>query len=271
MSRQRPWPYPRVLAHRGGGVLAPENTLAAIRVGHAHGFRGVEFDAMLAADGIPVLIHDSTLERTTNGRGEVAAMTAAQLGRLDAGGWHSAAFAGEPVPTFEAAVRECRTQGLWINIEIKPAPGAARRTGEIVARDTARLYADLVRAGAYAADHIEPRVPLLSSFERDALVAARATAPDIPRGYLVDRVPAHWQAELSALGCVSLHTDHRHLTRELARAIKSAGYWLFCYTVDAPERARELFGWGVDAFCTDRIDLIAPDLQPAGAPGAQAR
>jgi glycerophosphoryl diester phosphodiesterase len=264
-----PWPYPRVLAHRGGGTLAPENTLAALRAGRAHGFRGVEFDATLAADAVPVLMHDDTLERTTSGAGAVAALSAAQLGRLDAGAWHSAAFAGEPVPTFAAAVGECRAHGTWINIEIKPAPGAAVRTGEVVARETTRLYADLVQPGGDQASRIEPRVPLLSSFERDALVAARAAAPDLPRGYLLDRIPADWPEALAALGCVALHTNHRHLSRAQVRAVKDAGCWLFCYTVNDPERARELFDWGVDAFCTDRIDLISPDLAPALAPAAE--
>lgn len=259
MSRLPPWPFPRVLAHRGGGTLAPENTLAALRAGHARGFRGVEFDAMLAADEVPVLMHDATLERTTSGRGAVAAHTAAQLARLDAGGWHSPAFAGEPVPCFEDAVRWCRTHDLWINIEIKPSPGAAARTGEVVARTTAALYADRLRPDGDAAANVVPRVPLFSSFEHDALAAARATAPDVPRGRLLDRVPARWREELQALGCVSLHTNHRHLTRALAAEIKDAGYWLFCYTVNDPARAAELFDWGVDAFCTDRIDLIAPD------------
>jgi glycerophosphoryl diester phosphodiesterase len=129
----------------------------------------------------------------------------------------------------------------------------------VVARATARLYADQIRTGGDAAANLQPRVPLFSSFERDALVAARAAAPDIPRGYLVDRVPANWRAELESLGCIALHTNHGALSSELAAAVKDAGYWLFCYTVDDPVRARELFAWGVDAFCTDRIDLIRPD------------
>jgi glycerophosphoryl diester phosphodiesterase len=265
-----PWPYPRVLAHRGGGTLAPENTLAALRAGRARGFRGVEFDAMLAADEVPVLMHDDTLARTTNSAGAVAALNAAQLGLLDAGAWHSAAFAGEPVPTFAAAVRECRAHGTWINIEIKPAPGAAVRTGEVVARETARLYADQVRPGGDQASRIEPRVPLLSSFDGEALRAARAAAPDLPRGFLLDRIPADWPDRLVDVGCVALHTNHRHLSRAQARAVKDAGYWLFCYTINDPARARELFDWGVDAFCTDRIDVIAPDLAPHLGPDTDA-
>lgn len=253
-----PWPYPRILAHRGGGTLAPENTIEAIEVGRAHGYRGVEFDAMLAADDVPVLIHDPTLERTTSGRGDVAALTSAALGQLDAGAWHSPAFTGARVPLLDAAIRHCRAHGIWMNIEIKPAPGAAARTGEIVARLTAQRFADAIVAGGDRAERVVPEVPLFSSFERDALVAARAAAPDIPRGYLLDEIPRNWREELVALGCVALHTNHAHLTRELARAIKDAGYWLFCYTVNDPARGKALFDWGVDAFCTDRIDRIAP-------------
>jgi glycerophosphoryl diester phosphodiesterase len=259
MSHGLPWPFPRLLAHRGGGTLAPENTVAAIGVGRAQGYRGIEFDAMLAADDVPVLIHDDTLERTTSGHGKVAALASTELGQLDAGSWHSAAFHGEPVPLFEQAVRYCRAHDIWINIEIKPAPGAAARTGDVVGRATARLYADLLVAGGDSPTGVEPRVPLFSSFERDALASARRAAPDIPRGYLLDRVPPDWQAQLRALGCVALHTNHRHLTRAIAQEIKHAGYWLFCYTVNEQSRVSELFEWGVDAMCTDRIDLIAPE------------
>src|SRR6266446_7771444 len=100
---QRPWPYPRVVGHRGGGALAPENTLAAIRGAAAMGFGGVEFDVMLSADRVPVLIHDETLERTTDGRGETSATPYAKLASLDAGAWFGTEFRGERVPSFEQA------------------------------------------------------------------------------------------------------------------------------------------------------------------------
>ena len=259
-AHHRPWPYARVLAHRGGGSLAPENTVAAIREGLARGFRAIEFDAMLAADDVPVLIHDATLERTTSGHGDVAGCTAAELARLDAGRWFSEKYAHEPVPTFATAVSFCRANDVWINIEIKPAPGVDAQTGDVVARQTAMMYADVIRAGGDRAEDIEPHVPLFSSFSELALVAARAAAPDVPRGWLIDRVPGDWCARLEALGCVALHTNQENLSGELARAIKAAGYWLFCYTVNDPGRATEILGWGVDAFCTDRIDLIEADF-----------
>jgi glycerophosphoryl diester phosphodiesterase len=256
MSHHRPWPWPRIQAHRGGGALAPENTLAAIRRGYAMGFRAIEIDARLSKDGVPVVIHDRTLERTTSGAGPVAEATAAEIARLDAGSWFGDEYRGEPVPTLAETLAFCRAQGISVNLEIKRYAEQNARIGEVVARTAARCYADLLRPGGDQAESVVVQAPLLSSFGRDALLAARAAAPSLPRGYLVDDVPENFAAELEALGCVSLHTDHETLTREKARAVKDAGYWLFCYTVDDPARAREIFGWGVDALCTDRIDLI---------------
>ncbi len=254
------WPYPRVLAHRGGGTLAPENTIAAIKVGIENGFRAVEFDAMLAADGVPVLMHDPTLERTGRTGGVISELAAAQLERVDVGAWHSPRFAGETVPTLEQTLLFCRAHGVWPNIEIKPVPGFEVATGAAVARVTAQVYADLLLAAAERLDQLDPRVPLLSSFAPDALAAAGDAVPSLPLGWLVDDVPPQWRKELTKLGCISLHTNHRHLTAAQAREIKRAGIWLFCYTVNSPERAKKILSWGVDAFCTDAIDRIPADL-----------
>ena len=260
MSAAPVWPYPRVLAHRGGGTLAPENTIAAIKVGLEHGFRGVEFDAMLASDDVPVLMHDPTLERTGLVSGAISELSAAQLERIDVGGWHSPRFVGETVPTLERTLRFCREQDVWANIEIKPAPGFEVGTGAAIARTTCTVYAELVRPGGARADLVEPRVPLLSSFSPDALIAAREVAPNLPLGWLVDDLPPDWRETLARLGCVSLHTNHRHLTARHARDIKRAGMWSFCYTVNSRQRAQTLFGWGVDALCTDAIDQVDADL-----------
>jgi len=248
MSHFRDWPWPRVLAHRGAGILAPENTLAALRIGNEHGFRAVEFDAMAPLDDVPVLMHDETLARTTTGRGAVTRHRAADLARLDAGRWHSPQFAGEPVPTLDAALQYCRAHAIWPNVEIKPAAGHEVRTGELVARAVARAYADVPRDDA--------RLPLLSSFSLDALVAARRAEPGLSRALLLDGWPQDWPDRLQRCGAVSLNADHRAMTMERVRRIKAAGYWLFCYTVNEPKRARELLDWGIDAFCTDRLDRI---------------
>ena len=238
------WPYPRTLAHRGGGTLAPENTIAALRCGVAHGYRAVEFDVMLAQDGVPVVVHDVELGRTVAGSGAIPDYTAGQLAAMEAGAWFGPEFAGEGVPAFDAVVAYCKAQGIWMNIEIKPAPGHEVRTGEVVARLTRQHFA----SGG--------QLPLLSSFSIAALEAARTAAPELARGWLVEELPENWLAQARALEVVAIHCDHAPLTREQVQAIKIEGYGVFCYTVNTPERASELLGWGVDGFCTDRIDII---------------
>ncbi len=238
MSR---WPYPRVLAHRGGGKLAPENTLGAIRLGAKMGFKGVEFDVMLAGDGTPVLMHDETLERTTNGRGRVAELSHAQMARFDAG-------KGERIPRFVDAARLCRELGLWANVEIKPALGYERRTGEAVARMAAELW-----RGAELP-------PVLSSFSPLALAAARHAAPELPRGLLVGRIPPRWREMLRDLECVALHANYRALNARHADEAHQAGCAVLAWTVNDRRSARKLLGWGVDCLVTDALQRIGPDI-----------
>jgi len=242
------WPYPKVLAHRGGGTLAPENTLGAIRLGAQMGFKGVEFDVMLAGDGTPVLIHDQTLKRTTRARGEVAHTPYADLARLDAGAWHGARWRGEKIPRFEDAARLCREHGIWANVEIKPAHGFERRTGEAVARAAAELWrgADLP--------------PILSSFSPVALTAAREAAPQLPRGLLLGRLLPHWREMLRDLECAALHANHRTLRQHVVQEAHGAGCAVLAWTVNDRRAARKLLAWGVDCLVTDRLDRIAPDF-----------
>lgn len=247
------WRYPvAILAHRGGGTLAPENTMAGLREGMARGFRAIEYDVMLARDGVPVVMHDPYLGRTVAGSGNVVDYDAAELAAMDAGGWFARRFEREPVPLFVEFAQFCKAHGLWMNIEIKPAPGFDIETGGVVARIAAGMFADEIAAGEYA------KVPLLSSFSQLALEAAREVAPGVPRACLMSELPPDWERRAREVDAVAIHANHKHLTAALARDVKAAGFALFCYTVNDPGRARELLGWGVDAFCTDRIDLIGP-------------
>lgn len=236
------WPYPRIVAHRGGGALAPENTLGAIRLGAAKGFKGVEFDVMLAGDGTAVLIHDETVERTTNGRGEVARLSYAELAVFRTQN-------DESIPTYADAVGACRELGLWANVEIKPAKGHERATGEAVARLTRELW-----RGA-------PLAPLLSSFSVEALEAAQAAAPELARGYLVGKVPDSWDATLKRLGCVALHCNFQALNGKLAADIHEAGYGILLWTVNDPAEARRLLAIGANCLVTDALDRIGPDFR----------
>ena len=242
------WPYPRVVAHRGGGTLAPENTLAAIRFGASMGFKGVEFDVMLAQDSTPLLMHDESFERTTSGKGSVPALAYADIERFDAGGWHSERFRGEKVPTFVAAANLCRQLDIWANVEIKPAKGHEVMTG----RTVAQLTLDLWRGAALP--------PVISSFSMEALAMAKEVAPALPRGMLVDKIPGDWKVRMEKLACVALHCNHKGLAEPLVQEIHAAGYAVFCWTVNDPVLAARLFGWGVDCIVTDRLDLIGPDF-----------
>ena len=242
------WNYPRVLAHRGGGTLAPENTLAALRHAVALGFRGVEFDVMAARDGGLILMHDDCLGRTVAGSGSIGDIDAADLCLMDAGRWFAPEFAGERVPDFGAAARYCVQNGVFMNAEIKPVPGTEARTGQGVALACAGLPEGSV---------------LLSSFSFAALAAAKDAAPQLPRALLVEAVPDDWQQQLARLAAVALHAQAGRLRPEQAYAVREAGYGLLCYTVNDPSEARALSAMGVDAICTDRLDLIGPDFFPS--------
>jgi glycerophosphoryl diester phosphodiesterase len=248
------WPYPKIIAHRGGGTLAPENTMAALRCGLAYGFYAVELDVMLSRDSVPILMHDPKFGRTIGGRGSVPDFTAVELAAMDAGTWFGADFKGEPVPTYEEAYRFCLENKIWMNVEIKPAPGFEQETGRVVAELTRKLLA------SDGCDAEPGKRVLLSTFSLAALEAAQAAAPEIPRGYLMNKIGSDWRARLEALDAVALHTNHKYLSAKQAQEVTDAGFGLFCYTVNDPARAREILSWGVDAFCTDRIDLIGPDF-----------
>jgi glycerophosphoryl diester phosphodiesterase len=240
------WTYPRYVAHRGAGKLAPENTLAAMRTGFAHGYRMVEFDVKLSADGVPFLLHDDTLDRTTDGAGRADALTWTELSRLDAGSWHSAAYAGEPPPTLAAIARWAIANGVACNIEIKPVPGREHDTGVAVALEARTLW-----RGA-------PLPPLLSSFAETALAAARVAVPELPRALLFEEIPPDWPVRLAQLECVALDADWRELDAATVAEGHRSGYYVLTYTVNDPQRVGELAAWGVDAVITDAIDVVRP-------------
>jgi glycerophosphoryl diester phosphodiesterase len=247
------WPYPRLCAHRGAGKLAPENTLTAMRVGHAHGYGMVEFDVKLAADNVAFLLHDATLERTTSGRGRADALPWRELSRLDAGGWHSAKYAGEMLPTFASIARWARAHGIACNVEIKATPGRERETGAAVALDASALWRDAQIP------------PLLSSFDEASLDAARDAAPLLPRALLLDELPGDWLERLRALGCVALDANHETLGADIVKAAHRGGFRVCCYTPNDVARVAELAGWGVDTIITDAVDQIAADAFPPGS------
>jgi glycerophosphoryl diester phosphodiesterase len=243
----KPWSYPRLCAHRGAGKLAPENTLAAMEVGFAHGYRMVEFDVKLSADGVPFLLHDDTLDRTTNAHGPAGALTWTELSRLDAGSWHSQAFAREPLPTFEAIARWAVENGVACNVEIKPMPGLDDKTGTDVALAARELFRKA------------PVPPLLSSFSEASLAAARSAAPELKRALLLEKVPTDWDERLARLECVAIDPDYGELTKSLVASARYAGYRVLTYTPNEPDVVARLLEWGVDTVITDAVNVIPPE------------
>jgi len=240
------WPYPRWIAHRGAGKLAPENTLAAFRVGASHGYRAFECDVKLSADGVPFLLHDATLQRTTSGHGPAAALTWDELSRLDAGAWHGRGYAGEPVPSFVSIARYCLRNDFALDVEIKPSPGRELETGRVVAATAATLWSS---AGV---------PPLLTSFQPAALQGARESAPQLPRALLLDALRPGWLDEAKALGCVAVVTNYALLDAAVLAAVHGAGMRALVYTVNDPAEARRLDALGIDGIVTDALDRFSP-------------
>jgi glycerophosphoryl diester phosphodiesterase len=246
------WPYPLWIAHRGAGKLAPENTLAAFRVGASHGYRAFECDVKLSADGVPFLLHDSTLQRTTSGHDTAALLPWSELSTLDAGGWHSRAFAGEPMPALTGIAAFCLRNGFALNIEIKPTPGEETATGRVVATEAARLWQD------------QPLQPLLSSFSPDALAAARDARPQLRRALLLDTLRNGWFEEVQALGCVAVVTNHAVMDAAVIATLHAAGLRALVYTVNDSATAHRLIENGIDGVITDAVDRFSPAaIKPA--------
>jgi glycerophosphoryl diester phosphodiesterase len=241
-----PWPYPRWIAHRGAGKLAPENTLAAFRLGAAHGYRAFECDVKLSADGVPFLLHDATLERTSNGAGSAGDHRWHDLSRLDAGSWHSRQFAGEPLPSLQAVAAFMQHNGFALDLEIKPTPGTEAHTGAVVADEVKRLWRG------------QTLMPLLSSFQPEALRAARERQPELPRALLLDTLYSQAFELALELRCVALITNHSLMDAVLLARIHAAGMQALVYTVNEPERAQQLLAWGIDGLVTDAVDRFSP-------------
>ena len=240
------WPYPKLIVHRLGGALAPENTLAGLALAARLGCKGVEFDVMLSKDGVPLVIHDETLERTTNGTGRVAGHEAKALRQLDAGAKHHAAFAGEKIPAFTEVLAACQRYGILPNVEIKPARGFDVETADATVRTIAECW-----HGA--------TLPLLSSFSYAALERVRDIAPHLPRALEVVDIPADWQTQVKALGCVGFHASAEDNDLDMLRECRSHGLQMAIWTVNNRQQAKALFAAGMDAVFSDRPDLFPAD------------
>jgi glycerophosphoryl diester phosphodiesterase len=247
VTTRQPWPLPLWIAHRGAGKLAPENTLAAFRVGASFGYRAFECDVKLSQDGVPFLLHDDSLDRTSNASGIAGQKTWAELSRVDAGTWHSKTFAGEPLANLAAIAHYVQNNDFALNLEIKPTTGLELTTGQVVGRACLDLWKSKSRA------------LLFSSFKPDALRGAKETAAEIPRALLLDKLWPGWWDVAKDLACVAVVTNYKLIDATLIAQLHSAGLRALCYTVNATEEAQRLLQLGIDGIITDAVDQFAPD------------
>lgn len=224
MPSPRVFPRPLVLGHRGAPRDAPENTLRAFSLALRHGADGVELDVQLTRDGVPVVLHDATLQRTTDGHGEVAALGWAELARLRAG--------GEPVPSLEQIAVWAAASRAWVDVELKNP------------RATEAALRVLEKAGVLT------RV-VLSSFHPEALAAAGRLQPQVRRFYLTERWDLAAQDALARCGAGGVCLQDAAATPAALREAAAVGLPVIVWTVDDAARVRELLRAGVAAVITN--------------------
>jgi glycerophosphoryl diester phosphodiesterase len=238
---------PRVIGHRGAALAAPENTLESFREAANQGAKWVELDVALTADDQILVMHDDTLDRTTNGKGPSSAQTMAELKKLDAGFWFGAQFTGIKLPTLAETVALMTELDMMCNVEIK---GSKRN-----AETSKAVMAELRRTWPAS----KPK-PMISSFELECLRVAQAEAPEFPRGMLIGGRPVDWLAQARGVAAATINIDNDHATRPWMAELKQPGYGVLVWTVDAPERAARLIEWGADGIITDAPGAVLARL-----------
>jgi glycerophosphoryl diester phosphodiesterase len=228
---------PKVIGHRGAAAYAPENTLDSLREARRRGASWVEIDVKLTADSVPILMHDPSLKRTTGIDRPVAATPRAELPKS--------------VPTLEQAIACMAELGLGCNVEIKPCKGREAETAVAAVTTLRRCWPATLPA------------PLLSSFKRASLAAAREAAPEFARAILLSEIEPTWRAHADAVGAGGVNTDGTKLTFVRAVEIRKAGYALGVYTINGGDAAKALIGMGVDCVITDAPDVILAALASA--------
>jgi glycerophosphoryl diester phosphodiesterase len=233
---------PKLIAHRGASGYAPENTLAAIAQAHKLGAEWIEFDVMLTGCGEPIIIHDFTLKRTTNGKGRVRQKSYAEIAKLDAGSWFAPQFANEKIPTLAEMLKCAASYNLGINLELKPAAGKEQET--------------TIKTLNLLKQHWPENLPLLiSSSSVLTLEMVRKLDKKVLLGFIAHRWGRAWKKILMKYQCVSFHVNHEVLTPERIAQIKTIVPHVLAYTINDAQRMQELWKWGVDAGFTDYPDL----------------
>lgn len=239
-----PLKIPKVIGHRGCAGYAPENTIEAIHTAADMGVKWVELDIKLTKDQVPVILHDETLDRTTNGHGKVAETTYSDLRELEAGSWFAESFSGAAIPTLEAVLDILLERGLGVNFEIKPCPMREKETAEVALDLISQIWD-------------EPHNILISSFSHVSLEAAADFAGFYPRGLLLGKDwPKNWRDLARHLDVKTINIDGRIASKEQVHSVKEAAGTVTAYTINEAQSALQLQSWGVDGFFSDMPDIL---------------
>ncbi|MBI4234224.1 MAG: glycerophosphodiester phosphodiesterase [Chloroflexi bacterium] len=240
---------PLLVAHRGAAGSAPENTMAAFELALNQGADAIELDVHLSKDGVPVIIHDHTLERTSNGKGLVAWQTVRELRELDAGAWFRPQFAGQRLPTLEEFLAWARGR-VYVKVEIKNLPtryqGIEERVIGLLSQYEMVGYTEVF------------------SFDHHCVRRVGELCPEVVRGVcyvgdIIDHVAvARWA------GALVLHPHWSAVRPELVAAAHKAGSYVDAWTVNEMDVAQRLAMWGVDCIKTDYPDLLLETLVALG-------
>ncbi len=235
---------PKIIGHRGACGYAPENTIESVQTAADMDVEWVELDVKLTKDDIPIIFHDDTLERTTNGSGLVAETLYEDIQQLEAGSWYADSFAGVKIPTLEEMCEVLVDLNLGLNLEIKPCPGREKETAEVALDHLSRIWDDHERL-------------IISSFSHVSLETAQDMAGGWYRGLLIEgEMPENWKDMADYLDLSIVSIDGNTCTREAIESISDMEYAVLARKVSDSQRARQLYSWGVDAISTDVPDVI---------------
>lgn len=235
---------PFLIAHRGASRLAPENTMAALQEALRLGAKWVEFDVMCCKGGEAIVMHDTTLKRTTNGNGAVIDFTFEELSKLSAGHWFSPEFAQEKIPRFADVILFLKENKMSAVVELKPVLGYEIETAQKAVHLLQHHWPDFH-------EHI-----VVSSFSHSALEEARRCNKNVMIGVSTEVFSNDLLTFAASLNAMSIHIDFLALTPEICQKINAARLDIFSYTVNDTSVANNLFNWGVKAVFTDVPDEL---------------
>ncbi|MCH9643518.1 MAG: glycerophosphoryl diester phosphodiesterase [Gammaproteobacteria bacterium] len=236
------WQPFKKIAHRGASTIAPENTLIALQKAVEKGATSVEFDVMLTRDGVPVIMHDWSVNRTTDGDGRVCDLDYAEIATLDAGSWFGSEFKDTRVPTL-AEWLQCASQlKCPLNIELKAKSSYATQLAGCVHWHLQKYW------------HKDLPPPLISSVNEKCLMAMQHIDPKALLGVVCRYWPLRPVYLLRRLHAVSLHVNYKRLTQARIQKIHDAGFKVLAFTVNDPADQERLFSWGVDGVFSDLIN-----------------